>query len=483
MFEPTAEQRLIVEAARTTSSNLLVNSLAGCAKTTTLELICKAVTGIPILSLAFNKRIADEMVKRLPSHVECRTMNALGHRVWSQVIGKRLVVDSRKMHTILTGLVKALPKRGQETAWEDFADTLKWLRYAKRDGYVPPRWRLNATYSAGSFANWLEAYDDEPTGIQIHLIDAAMSASIEAAYAGGIDFDDQIYMPVVFGGSWPRYPLVLIDEAQDLSPLNHEMLARLVTRRLIAVGDPWQSIYGFRGAVANGMAALRERFSMRELTLSITFRVPRAGVQRARARVPHFQWAPNAPEGEIVTLDEWNDENIPDGAAIICRNNAPLFSCALRLLASGRGVKLVGMDIGPNLVRIMRKLGPLTMSEADTLDAIQVWGKRELVRAKRAASVYDRIECLNVLVTGRPTLRDAITWTEDLFKRDGLIQLLSGHKAKGLEWDTVFHLDAWRIPSKFAKEGEEMEQELNVRYVIETRFKERLFLVNMEGWR
>ena len=70
-----------------------------------------------------------------------------------------------------------------------------------------------------------------------------------------------------------------------------------------------------------------------------------------------------------------------------------------------------------------------------------------------------------------------------LFKQEGPIQLMSGHKAKGLEYETVFHLDPWRIPSRFAHEGtEEFEQELNVRYVIETRFKQNLYLVTTEGW-
>src|SRR6266550_6959076 len=81
-FSPTPEQDLIVQAALTTKENILINALAGAAKTTTLELICKALPVQPILSLAFNKRIATEMTKRLPGHVACHTLNAIGHRVW-----------------------------------------------------------------------------------------------------------------------------------------------------------------------------------------------------------------------------------------------------------------------------------------------------------------------------------------------------------------------------------------------------------------
>ena len=50
---------------------------------------------------------------------------------------------------------------------------------------------------------------------------------------------------------------------------------------------------------------------------------------------------------------------------------------------------------------------------------------------------------------------------------------MSGHKSKGLEFDIVFHLDPWRIRTNL--EGEALAQELNCRYVIETRPKQELY--------
>lgn len=50
------------------------------------------------------------------------------------------------------------------------------------------------------------------------------------------------------------YQHVLVDEVQDLSPLQLKMISRLVAgsgKGLFAIGDPEQSIYGFRGAVHN----------------------------------------------------------------------------------------------------------------------------------------------------------------------------------------------------------------------------------------
>jgi superfamily I DNA/RNA helicase len=480
---PTPEQREIIDAAVRTRDNLLVNALAGAAKTSTLEMVCEAVNDIPILSLAFNKRIADELKKRLPPHVECRTMNSLGHGVWSKVVGKRLTVDIQKMATILKNALRTLPKHQQEEAWEGYADTLKWLRIAKRDGYVPPRWRDHASaYNCGTMEQWLSIYPEEPTADQAQLIDAALCASIEAAYAGGVDFDDQIYMPICFGASWPRFPLVCIDEFQDLNGLQHEMLYKLATNRLIGVGDPWQSIYAFRGAKQNGMAAAQERWAMRPLTLSVTFRVPRLGVERAWFRVPHMRWRDGAPDGNVEVLEEWDQHNIPDGAAIICRNNAPLFSIGLRLLSQGRHIKLVGMDIGSGLIRTMKRLGPTSLAEPQLSASIDAWTLEELRKAKREDIVYEKAECLRILcapLRDQWTLGDAITNATALFAQEGPIQLMSGHKSKGLEFDTVFHLDPWRIPSKYTREGtEEWEQEMNVRYVIETRFKQSLYLID-----
>lgn len=511
MHTPTAEQALIIHTAKTTSDNILINALAGSAKTTSLEMVCHAISSIPILFLAFNKRIADEASKRLPGHVEVRTLNALGHRVWGATCGRKLSVDGRKMHGLLKSVIEALPTNRRGEAFSLMADTLDALRAAKRDGYVPPSYRGIISGLVGTFEEWVKGLDEDPTTLQRQLIDETLSASIATAYEGGLDFDDQVYMPVIFGGQWPKFPLVMIDEAQDLSPLNHEMLDRLVYKRIIAVGDPWQSIYGFRGAVANGMRALSDRFGMRELTLSVTFRVPQSGVIRARARVPHYKWPEGEcemckgrkivpdmyfietsscptcfgtgsswPLGEVISLPSWTAADVPDHAAIICRNNAPLFTCALRLLTAGRAIKLVGMDIGPGLVRTLKRLGPLTASNLEQL--ISEWQSTELKKAKNPDKIYDKAECLSALCAGRKTLAEAVRWTEDLFKQDGPIQLLSGHKAKGCEWDTVFHLDSWRIPSKFTKPGTEAyEQELNVRYVIETRFKERLVLVDLEG--
>lgn len=480
-FSPTPEQAAIVTAASSTEDNLLINALAGAAKTSTLELIAKAVTGIPILSLAFNKKIAVEMEKRLPGHVKCATLNSLGHNVWSQALGRRQMrVNAKKTYDLFTEKVKSLPRKSQTDYYDEMGDILNLVRQMKISGFIPDTKPYPHATSLLSPTAFYDSLEETPSRFTQSVAEEILMNSIREAYQGHIDFDDQIYMPTLFGGTWPRFPLVLVDEAQDLSRLNHAMLKKLVNKRLIAVGDPYQSIYGFRGAIHSGMQELKRTFSMREMTLSISFRCPRSIILRANKRVPHMKWAETAIEGKVETLEHWTASDIPDGAAIICRNNAPLFKLALALIMAGRGINLVGADIGPNLIKVLKKLGPETMSREQLYVAINRWESEQLTKAKGRASVEDRAECLRVFASSGETLGAAIRYAEHLFASKGPIQLLSGHKSKGLEWDTVYHLDPWRIPTQYAETPEEHEQELNIRYVIETRSKKELYLVEME---
>lgn len=485
IIEATEEQAAIIDAALTTKDNILINALAGAAKTSTLEFLCKYLPKEPILSIAFNKRIAEEMGKRLPPNVKCATINSVGHRIWGAAIGPRLVVDKDKTYKIVKELVDSLPARQRGEAYEMFSDIMKLVGRAKSSGYLPDGIHPQVTrlFPASEFWDLVEEQDDELLWCRT-LVDQALTTSIAQAYRGLVDFDDQIYMPTLFGGSFPQFPTVMVDEAQDLSRLNHAFLRKLArSARLFAVGDQRQSIYAFRGALGSGMSKLQRDFNMKEMTLSISFRCPVKIVENARFHAPHMQWAPWAIEGSITHLETWNARTVADNAAIICRNNAPLFSLAFKLLKQGRGVKLVGFDIGPALVKTLKKLGPETMSREHLHAAIDLWESEKLAKAKRGVgTIKDKAECLRVFADFGDTLGKACAYAEHLFATTGTIQLLSGHKAKGLEWDVVYHLDPHRIPSPWSRGEEDFEQERNVRYVIETRAKRGLFLVTMEGF-
>lgn len=771
----TDEQQAILDFAKASKQSLLIEALAGAAKTTQLTLLAQALPPAPTLCVAFNKRIAEEMKKKMPGNVECATLNSLGHRAWGRMVGKRLTVDAKKNYKFVGDEINALASESERSAaFAKMSSLMQAVALAKTAGYVPQSCRQLGRSLVPDHEALLDIIDaqidDLPTDSELRLIDRVLEKQIKASYNGVVDFDDQIYMscqpaetqvavrslggkfgyksidcikagdevvsfdrrkgvftgfynhaskvlgvasrkytgwlytvgagchrthateehkwlvrfvpelkrtglyltylmlkggsfrvgqtqirsvrpggtdglglavrcalekpecawilgihcslqeakiaearlvarygitdtcynsevgipvhkmqremvehfgrgvkcledhgrnvkypfwtpnatrafhsnfitescnlipglmqvPVLkegddpnwtcidiassfvqdlpvyslkvartelyvadnilthnclFGASFIRFYVLMVDEAQDFSPLNHEMLPKMLqpNGRLIAVGDPWQSIYAFRGADTNSMARLESTFNMHKMTLSTTFRVPVSGVKRAHSRVPHMRWWAEAIEGRVHHWDKWSASDVPEGAFVLCRNNAPLFACALRLIKAGRGVRIVGADIGPGLIKVMRKLGDQGAKQEEVHRLIDSWeqGQLEKARENRKASIIDRAECLRVFTDAGATLGEAVAWAEHLFASGGTIQLMTIHKSKGLEADYVVHLDPWRIPSKFAKraadEGDDrqLQQELNLRYVGETRFKKELYLANLEDF-
>jgi superfamily I DNA/RNA helicase len=473
---PTEEQQAIIERVSTTNGNLLITALAGTGKTTTLQMMQEHLDETPRLYLAFAKRNVEDAEGKFPSDTEVRTFNSCGHRILAKMIGKRkLEVDKNKSNKLLRIIIDEANKNIQPVLWEVYYDVIAAVAHAKALGYIPDGSYTNATrlMNRDQFHLRLSQDQEAPDELTAELIDAVLLQSIRTSFEGYIDFNDQVFIPAVFGGPYPRFPYVMADEAQDLNPVNHAMLERLVKGRFAAVGDDAQSIYEFRGAVQGGMARLKQKFNMEEMTLSVSFRCPQAVVDHAKWRVPNFK--SSKPGGSVDVLSKLDPNTIPDtddpsGVAFICRNNAPLFKLALQLLAAGRGVSVAGSDIGPRIIGIMGKLGPSNMDRPSVMAAVDDWLLEKI--AKKSASAHDIAACMKVFAGYGANLEQAVAYAKSLFEQTGPIKLLTGHKAKGLEWENVYHLDPWLI------QDDKGDQERNLRYVITTRAKNHLFEIN-----
>jgi hypothetical protein len=466
---PTDEQLHILHLARTTSDPLQIISYAGCGKTATLTMLQEALPP-PVLALAFNTRIRAKMSEEFLPTTKVQTFNALGLAIWNETIGHHCVIEKEGSHVVKTrNLFKKeidrFTKKAKAEAWEVYSDISTAVGMAKSLGYIPEG-HYQDKRSLISRSNFYYSLDARPTSLVENLTEGILCASISAAQKGSIDFDDQCYMPVLFGGTFPIHPNALVDEEQDLSPINIEMLAKLKASRLFGVGDPWQSIYAFRGAVQNGMKIQRERFGMKTTELSICFRCPEAIVENARWRAPNMKWV--KPGGVVAKLKSPSSTTFPDGCAIICRNNAPLFKLAFHLLSHGRSISVGGSDIGPRLIGIMKKLGSEDISRDTLLRQIDYWQEeREILGSSTAA---DTADCMRTFANLGSTLGEALIYAKDILRQKGTITLLTGHKAKGLEWDVVYHLDPWLI--------KDHEQDLNLRYVIQTRAMSCYYEIN-----
>lgn len=471
-FSPTPEQLAIVEAARNTSDNLLISALAGAAKTSTLLLVAQALPKVNMLCLAFNKKIADEMKERLPSHCTAMTLNGLGHRAWAEVLGRRLTLQNNKCYQILSEAIEKLDSADRSDAYEGMGDMLKACQQAKAAGHVPDIIAASRKHERlASDDDIFDLFEELFSDLEKELILSTLLESMHQAFAGIIDFSDQLLMPTVFRAIFPPFSLILVDEAQDLSELNHAMLKKLVRKRIIAVGDQCQAIYAFRGAHESGMSELKAKFSMTELTLSTSFRCPKAIVEHVRWRAPHMNyWAGNPFPGEVVRTKSWSLDQVPDDAAIICRNNAPLFSIAIQLLKSGRYPNLWGNDIGRGMIKVMEKLGPGSMKRSAALGALSEWHDTQSKKVKNQALLADRVNCIRVFLDATETLAAAVTYCEHVLRSQGRVNLMTGHRSKGHEFDHIFFLDEKAVRD----EG----QDLNLRYVICTRAKRTLTYIN-----
>ncbi len=111
---------------------------------------------------------------------------------------------------------------------------------------------------------------------------------------GGIDLADIIGRVVRLWKTEPqylqacrdRYRYIAVDELQDINPLQYEFLKLLAMgKNVFAIGDPDQSIYGFRGSDVRLFFRFSEDFGASEITLQKNYRSSRHIVEAASALI------------------------------------------------------------------------------------------------------------------------------------------------------------------------------------------------------
>jgi superfamily I DNA/RNA helicase len=251
-------------------------------------------------------------------------------------------------------------------------------------------------------------------------------------------------------------------------------------------GDALQSIYAFRGADANSFYSLAKlRPSWHHLPLTLTFRCPKLIVHRQQSHAMGFRAAETNLYGSFTQHSEtWNISPSPS-IAVICRNNAPLLSLAFKLLRNRIPVTFLGKDIGKSLISLFNKICPEKTTPISLIpDLIHKWEEKEKEFAKdepqKINNISDRAACLLAITDADClTAREFLFKLENIFNGKGEITLTTVHRAKGLEWDKVYHLDPWRLDperllsllDKGKLTAEQYQQERNANYVLETRTK------------
>ena len=531
--------RAIFDEIKTGKGHILINAVAGAGKTTTILEALKYVSrSKQVAFVAFGRDIAAELKKRAPWHVEVKTLNALGMKLIAWRVGA-VTFDEKKGEKIarqISGL-KAVEDRLAEIETlkngpfdsEDEAEALLNEREALAAKTNALRGRVfTLTHAVGLAKAHLASnaadvgavmdrhdimpvtYDDEDCEAneaaeregRVEFIDQVLRCmSLAKKRRTVVDYDDQIWLPVVHGFTGLNLDVLFVDESQDMNLAQIEFVLRCVIRkpngRIVAVGDPHQSAYSFRGAAADAFGVLRDRlledkYGVRELPLSVSYRCPTSIVALAQGYVPEIEAAPNAPVGrvEVVDIDghaalDYVIGRADTGDMIVSRYNAPLMPLCLAFLRLRKPARILGRDVGGRLTSIIRRAhkgGDLI----GVLKRIDAWGAKEKARLERAdkdaSHVLDQVACIHAVIDeeraqGATTPDSVCDKIERLFAegrhKDG-ITLATTHKAKGLERDKVFVLKA-----TYLREGKRIDarEEANLYYIAITRARKHLVLV------
>lgn len=495
-FKPSPEQEAVYRWVQDGDGNLVLMAVAGSGKTTTLIKACELMNGRVALA-AYNKRIADEISHKLVSaglgNVSAKTFHAFGMGMLNSQSKHRLEVNSFKVDDLLNNfvgeneteyrktlmrLVSLSRNHAVEAAWSK-ADVSKWEKLI--DHYSIPM------YSDG------DDYDLEDT---LNIVCAVLEGC-KALSDRVIDFDDMIWLPLVLQTPTEQFDWVLVDEAQDTNPARR-LLARKMLRsggRAIFVGDPHQAIYGFTGADADALDIIRREFAASSLPLSVTYRCPRSVVSFAQQYVSHIQAASTAPAGSVSsqTLEDFSKSlrSIQPTSAILCRNTRPLVSLAFELIRAGIACHVEGRDIGKSLLALTQRWK--VQKASDLKHKLEAYRQKEVskLRERRkyaeAEAIDDRVEtviCIIDQLNYEASVWDVKSFINKLFddtpegQKAKRLTLSTVHKAKGREWPTVYLLDrANLMPSPYATQDWQLEQENNLIYVAVTRAQERLIEV------
>jgi len=465
-FTPSKYQWQIFAFVQNGSGHGVVEAVAGSGKTSTIVLATQLTKPTDkVAFVAFNRHIARELQERAPSHVHVSTLNSLGNsnirNAWRNV-----KFDADKLKHILAnhqsngynGPVKRLVSLCKANLLEPTISNLD---------YISDRWDIDV--------------DD---GNREQVFDLAATVYHESVQQTNvIDYDDQIHFPATGRVGCEKFDVLLVDEAQDLNKAQIALALKSVADggRIIAVGDRFQSCYGFRGADTDAIPNIIEALSATTLPLSICYRCPLKHVKQAQQLVPQIEAREDAPEGVLDDIPRDKlAEMVKPGDMVLCRCNAPLVPPALNLIRQGIKAVIIGRDIGKGLMALLRKIQKSTgtFSLDETLWKLEDYADREVAKlyqsdkAMKAQSLRDRVETILALSDGCLSIGDLQTKVNVVFSDDKQgIAFSTVHKAKGLEADRVFILEPQLMPHPKAKKTWQRREEDHILYVAWTRAK------------
>ncbi len=516
------EQRRAAEAVR---GPVCILAGAGTGKTTTItrRTAFQVASGVfepgQILCVTFTDKAAGEMRSRLDAlgvpGIRARTFHATA---LAQL--RHLVPDTGDILPSkglwLRQIANTLPKPFRFRPVADLATEIEWAR-ARR---VDP-------------ASYVAALNGHEPPIPPDLMERVFRAyELRKRREGRIDFDDVLELLVRFYEEHPeaamrfrmRCRAITVDEYQDVNLLQQSLLDLWLGDRdeLCVVGDDYQAIYGFTGATPRYLLDVPRRFPHASvIRLERNYRSTPEVLALANRLVPRLGGAAKNLEPTVAAGDEPITRRCSDARgeaayvaararelhemhgvpweeiAVLYRVNFRSEDYEESLAEAGipfqvTGGSFLGRPPARRLLQVLdgsstSSVSAFVAQEAvrqglvdvipDGLGAEETTRQHDLARLVQLAAEFD---------DGERSAREFAADLRARFASDGQgrgVQLLTLHRAKGLEFEAVFlpRLEEGELPWKRAIAPDALAEERRLLYVGMTRAKRYLHLTWSES--
>lgn len=475
--KPTPEQQQAIDAFLSGGS-LRINAYAGTGKTSTLQFLAHG-TRSRGQYIAFNKAIVGDAREKFPPTVDCSTTHSLAL--------KSLHSDYKKTKDKFAGKVST----------KQLAEILGFKKI----------WRIDRDHSLQAVSQayliqqtvrrFAHSGDEEISAAHVPRHGSLLTASEDTLKAVN-EFacnnakhvwqrmcDPKDAIPLGFDGFLKLWGLskpqiaadyILLDEAQDTNPVVLDVLRRQ-SAQLVYVGDRYQQIYEWRGAV-NAMEAIETDATV-SLTQSFRFGPEIAGEASCTLR----------RLGESVPLTGNPAMRSRVGScnpnAILARTNTNVMTALIQCLDEGRKPHLVADN------KDLKELlwGVRDLKEGRPTDVADFFGftNWESVVDFAKTTEGEHLTMFVNLVQSKGEKRLLWAINQSVSEEEAEIVISTAHKAKGREWKNVRLMDDFlktreaRTPADKAQKEREDAAELRLFYVAVTRAKEAIEIPIMGG--
>jgi DNA helicase IV len=245
-IKPTIEQKEILEALENLDM-ISTNAFAGTGKTTTLGLIVERYKDKRIMVLAFNRAMAKELKEKFRdlTNVEVYTTHGLAYKYVQKELGIKNIESER-----------ALPKFiNEQLMIKDFSYAafqgkllVDYCRSAETNinasivfNLIKGNHELYAHYNYGLKDNNLQKIANDLREVYEKAIE--QNKIFHDLYLKYFQLNIEKFLPL-----FKDYFGLLLDEAQDTSPVTFDLFMKIPAVKKVIVGDKHQNIFSWRGA-------------------------------------------------------------------------------------------------------------------------------------------------------------------------------------------------------------------------------------------